>query len=469
MLKIMTTVLAGLLILTPPVTGKAAEQALALNLDEALAMAMTNNPGLKSRAAALDVSRWRSRGSTMAYLPGGAFTSSVTRVDDNSLEQANQAQAGMTSLFEGLIDNGVPGLEGIVIDPFLYRDTYRSSFTVNQEFPLNLHLIGGSKLARAGLRASRQGYAAGRDALRLDVRQAYFRLLAGGELLQVAREALSGAENRSRLAAEREELGMINRSDRMLWEVVTADARADLAAAETSLSLAEMDLNRLMGRPLQAALAPAPVDESHLTLARELAARELDELCDRALTDGPLARGLAAGEDAAAAGKLLAFSGLVPSLHFSFRYGWRENDTAALDDYQSWSATALLSVPIFDLGTRWSGYREARADERRQHHQAQDARASLRLGVAAAWHELRRSEQALLHRETAAEQAGETLGLMKDRYELGHISEFDLVDVQTARNAARAMAIQARYQHYEALATLECLLGGGADALAGEE
>ncbi len=463
------TLVAVLAFLAFPTIGGTTESAQTLNLDETLALALANNPGLRGQAAAVEAGRWASRSSNLAYLPTGSFSSSMTRVDDNSLDQANQSQIGLIAMIQGLSEMGASGLDGIAIDPFLYRDTYRSSFSMNQEFPLNLHLIGGSKLARAGLRARRENHAAGRAALKREVRQAYFRLLAAGELLTVAEEALGGAENRQQLAIEREELGMINRADRMLWDVTVAEARADQAVLRTGLALAEMDLNRLMGRALQAPLTPVPVDAKQLASARELASRELPELSDRALGNGPLARALAAGEDAAAAGKLLAFSGLVPSLHFSFSYGWRENDTMALDDYSSWSATALINVPVFDLASRWSGYRESAADERRRRHESDDARASLRLGVASAWYAVHRSEQVLVHRQAAADQADETFALMRDRHDLGHISEFDLIDVQTARSGARAMAVQARYDHYGALAALESLLDDGTSASNGKE
>ena len=429
----------------------------ALDLAEAERLALENNRTLRASQAALDASRWAARSSLLSYLPTGAFTSSVTRVDDNTLEQANQAQLG----FQTILSNLGIGPDQVAIDPFLYRDTYRSSFTVNQEFPLNLHLIGGSRLARAGERAARQGFLADRDALRLQVRQAYFRVLAARELLTVAEDGLAAAENHARLAAEREQLGMLNRADRLFWDATAAGARSDLAAARAGESVASMDLNRLLARPLDAPLELVPVADDALARAAALADEDPERLADRALYESPSARAIAAGDDAADAGRLLAMSGLTPSLHFSVNVGWRENDTAALDGYRSWSATALLNLPLLDLAGRWTDYRKAAADARRTHYAGDDAREQLRLAVRAACLEVTRSRESLAHREEAARQADATLALMQDRYTLGHISEYDLVDVQTADTAARAAAVQARYDHLAALATLESLVGHG--------
>ncbi len=451
---------------------EAAETPLPIGIDGELRLALENNAALKGQAAALEASRWHSRGSALAFLPSGAFTSSVTRVDDESLEQANQAQVGMTAMFEGLAQSGLPGMDqlgGIEIDPFLYRDTYRSSFTLNQEFPLNLHLIGGHKLALAGERSSRHAYEGGRESLILGVRQAYLGLLAAHELIRVAEEALAGAENRDLLAAEREELGLISRSDRLLWQVVAAQARRDLAAARSGLALAEMEMNRITGRPLGTSLAPAPLPDDFLSGAGKHGDRDLEALIEQALRGSPQARALDAVLDTAAAGKLLGLSGLTPSLHFAFNYGWRDNDTAALDDYRSWSATAMVNVPVFDLPSRLTGYREAAANARRAHYEVDDARDRLRMAMAAAWHGVKFAAESRLHMTAARDQAEETYALMRDRYELGHVSEFDLIDVQTATTAARAAEVSARYDYYGALAALESLLGEAGAGVIDEE
>jgi len=452
------------LLLAGPARAQAPAAPLAIDLAGAERMALANNATLQASRSALDASRWARRASDLAFLPTGGFSSSVTRVDARSLEQANQAQVGFEAILGAL---GV-GADEVQIDPFLYRDTYRSALSLNQEFPLNLHLIGGSRMARAGERAAGAGFRAERDAVQFAVRQAYFRLLAARDLLAVAEAGLAAAENRALLAAEREALGMLNRADRLFWEVPVGAARSDLAGARAAATLAEMDLNRLLGLALETPLAPAPVDETVLARAAALAAESPAALVQRRLAASPRALAVAAGEDLAAAGKLTAAAGLAPSLHFAVNVGWRENDTAALDDYRTWSATALVMLPVFDLPARWTQYRRAAAEERRSRYTADDSRAQLGLAVHAAWHEVQRARESRGHRERAAQQAEATLVLMEDRYGLGHLSEFDLVDVQTAATAARAAAVAARYEELAALAALESLLGGSA-AGSGEE
>ena len=213
-----------------------------LTLDEAEESALEHNASIRASRAALDASVWESRKSWMAFLPAGSFTSSVTRVDENSYERANQAVGGLEQMFEAL------GISGVEIEPFLYRNTYRNSLTVNQQFPLNVNLLGQRGLAGAGLRASRAGHEASRSELIFAVRQAYFGVLAAREMHEVARESVSSAENRLSLARDKEELGMLPRSDVLRWETTLAEAKSGELAAANGVRLAEMELNRLLGR-----------------------------------------------------------------------------------------------------------------------------------------------------------------------------------------------------------------------------
>jgi outer membrane protein len=424
-----------------------------LSLDEAVDRALEQNPSLQASRAALSASEWASRKSWMAFLPTGSFSSSVTRVDDDTYNRANQAVSGMEQMFEAL------GITGVEIEPFLYRDTYRTSFTLNQQFPLNLNLIGQRGLASAGLRAGEAGHAASQSEIILAVRQAYFSVLATREMQDVARESVASAENRMALARDKAELGMLPRSDVLRWETTLAEAKSGELAASNGVRLAEMNLNRLLGQALDAPLSLERVNETSLGHALCLSEIDPESLAEGILNHSPTARAIQAGADAASAGKTLAMSGITPSLHFSLSKGWQDNDTMELDGDATSSMTALVTMPVFDLLGNYAAYRQASADKRRAEYESADALEHLRMGAWAAWLEVERSRQNLSFRESAERQARETFDEMESRYEAGQVAEFDLVDVQMGLTAARAQAVASRYEYFGALAALESLVG----------
>jgi outer membrane protein len=431
-----------------------------LSLDAAVTMAMESNPSLRASHAALDASVWASRKSWTAFLPTGSFNSSVTRVDEDTYIRSNAALDGMQMLFENL---GIPVGE---IQPFLYRDTFRNSLTINQQFPLNVNLLGQRGLTGAGLRASEASHEASRAEMVLAVRRAYFGVLATREMHEVARKSVASAENRLSLAREKAELGMLPRSDVLRWETTLAEAQSGKLATSNGVRLAEMDLNRLLGRRLNAPLGLERVDEKSLARAGELAKTDPEILASVVSSESPMARAILAGADAAGAGKTLALSGITPSLHFSLSYGWQDNDTIELDGDNTWSATALVTMPILDLMGNYTSWRQAGADQRRAEYSSTDALEQLRLAAWASWLEVTRARQDLAFRQSAERQAQETFEEMESRYTAGQVAEFDLVDVQVGLTAARAQAVAAIYEYYGALAALESLAG---DALTLEE
>ncbi len=424
-----------------------------LSLDEAVELALERNPSLHASRASLDASVWESRKAWLAFLPTGSFSSSVTRVDDDTYARANQAVDGMTQMFEAL------GISGVEIEPFLYRDTYRTSLTVNQQFPLNVNLLGQRGLASAGLRAGKAGHEASRAEIIYAVRAAYFGVLAAREMHEVARESVASAQNRMLLARDKAELGMLPRSDVLRWETTLAEAQSGELAASNGARLAEMELNRLLGNPLDAPLALEFVSETDLGTGLRLSEIDPESLSEVILEWSPSARAIRAGSDAASAGKTLALSGITPSLHFSYSLGWQENDTAELDGDDTWSATALVALPVFDLMGNYASWRQAAADQRRAEYESADALEQLRVGVWASWLEVVRARQDLTFRESAERQARETFEEMESRYEAGQVAEFDLVDVQVGLTAARAQAVASRYEYFGALAALESLAG----------
>jgi len=424
-----------------------------MSLDDAVTLAMERNPSLQASRASLEASAWASRKSWAAFLPTGSFSSSVTRVDLDSYNRANAALDGMQMLFESM------GIEVGEIQPFLYRDTYRNSLTVNQQFPLNANLLGQRGLAKAGLRASEAGYATSRERMVLAVRQAYFGVLSARELLGVAKESVASAENRLSLAREKKELGLLPRSDVLRWETTLAEAKSGELAATNGLRLAEMTLNRLLDQPLDTPLALEAVSEASLGRALELARSDPEDLADAVCSTSPSAKAILAGNDAADAGETLALSGITPSLHFSYSYGWQDNDTPELDGDKTWSATALVTIPVFDLAGNFAAWRKAGADRRRTEYESADALEQLKQGVWAAWLEVSRARQDLDYRNSAEEQALETWKEMESRYEAGQVAEFDLVDVQVGLSGARAQSVAARYEYFGALATLESMVG----------
>jgi outer membrane protein len=102
-----------------------------------------------------------------------------------------------------------------------------------------------------------------RDQLRLDVTldaaAAYLTVLRARTLAGVRRSNLYRTRSNLEVARLREGVGSASRADIYRWQGEVANARRDLIAADAQVQVAELDLKRILNRPLDRPLAQHPV------------------------------------------------------------------------------------------------------------------------------------------------------------------------------------------------------------------
>jgi outer membrane protein len=123
-----------------------------------------------------------------------------------------------------------------------------------------------SEQAWAGYGSQRQlqrGKVAERDQLRLDVvldaAQAYLTVLQARTVADVRRSNLYRNRSNLEVARLREGVGSASRADIYRWQGEVANSRRDLISAESQVRVAQLELKRLLARPLDRPLAQQPV------------------------------------------------------------------------------------------------------------------------------------------------------------------------------------------------------------------
>ena len=310
------------------------------------------------------------------------------------------------------------------------------------------------------------------DGRRLDVALetglAWLNVERAGTLASIRRRDLRRTRTHLDMARVRETLGDAEPAEVLRWQAETASRRDDLVRAESRLSLARMELNRLLDRPLDAPLnVQADIDTMlaadwlHDTLAAghdltELHARLREESRRGAPELAALREGLAAQERAySAAGRAywlptVALHGEVGRLLVREGAG---ADPASITvpmlgtltfdqpDDTDWSVSLSASLPLFEGGARKADRLEARRNMTlyRERLAAAEARIDLRAG--AALENAAAAAAGIGHRREAAAAAEEGLAIMTDAYGVGAVGVLDLLDAQTrAANAAAAAA-----------------------------
>ncbi len=275
----------------------------------------------------------------------------------------------------------------------------------------------------------------------------FYNLLAAQEGERIARQTVAStashlAQARSRLAA-----GSATKADVLRWQARHAADRQAVVSAGQQVATARVQLNNLIGRPLDAPLSPTPppaalprpgrvttVSGAHpqLELARlSVDARALDKKCAQA-----------------------AF---LPSLDLTAGYTWQrylphEDISTSTGWLGSWSAGLTLKIPIFDSTAKIFEVRRADRELSRARLSQDDARRALQerliqadLGVQASYKNVAVARERL-EASDAAHRSATAL------YAVGSATTTDVLDAQKSLAAARYNLRNARYSYLAALA-----------------
>jgi outer membrane protein TolC len=308
------------------------------------------------------------------------------------------------------------------------------------------------KAYRANERASRFTLLAVYNDLRLNVRTSYYRVLSAREQVTVQTQALKDAqENLDRtkqlFAADQKAKVDVTRS-----EANVAQAQYDLLATQNNLQLAKNALNYALARPIETpldvqdvvALPPVSLDvDKSIALAQQSRPEILSYLSS---LEG-LKNVTRATE-----------SGLNPSLSLGASY------SKNLDPFNGaratgGSASATLSIPIFDSGSTRAKVKQSRQDEVLTKTQLAQAQLGISQDVRSAVTSLTNARARLLNAQTQVALSQEVLRLAGVRRDAGEGTYVEIIDAETDLTRARNGLVSARYDYLTAYAQLQRALG----------
>jgi outer membrane protein TolC len=438
--------------LAPVYAGATPEE---LTLEDAIQNALSRNPEVLAAREGLEASKHAVWSARLAFAPSASINSSVTRVDDRTFRVANESLDGLREILE----IAVPDQE-FDIEPFLYRNTYRTNFQVQLPIYNGGRLWAGLRGANAGRDLSAFAHKAKRDEIALQTRVAFFEHLRAQALEKVARRAVESAEERLETARAGFDVGKRNRSEVLRWEVFLSQRQNDLVQARNGVETSRAALNTVMGYPLGETWSLAEREEDVQELDDFYRGKSIEEFRSSVLSGNLVLRQAEKQTLLADVQKDVTRSGLLPSLNAQFQYGWHEDDDLALDDYNTWNATLAFSYPLD--AANLTEHKRARAEARRAQRELENFRRVLLLEATQSFLDVQAAREAVSLQEKALEQAQENLRIVEDRYSAGAATNVDLLDAQVAHDMTQASLVSARYDLIQALSRLVSLEGSAA-------
>jgi HAE1 family hydrophobic/amphiphilic exporter-1 len=385
------------------------------------------------------------------------FEGLILEARADALPEVKWANSGLRYRDPGLLNS--PNFDSF---PPEFRDqlsplpanVFDTSATIKQTiFSFKLgHAVNAARLGRDFGREDQQRV---RQTVALAAVQAYHQLLFARENVRVAEATVTQREEQLQVMTNRREAGVATELDVLRSGVALENARAALARTHGQVELAVGNLNAVMVRPID-----APV-ETVDTLALTPFDQSLADVIDEALRARPEMKAAALNERIYGEFVGIARGEKRPTFDFNgaFGYSVREPKNLFDNDFTKWSAGVFVNVPVFD-GFRANGrILQAQARERQASQDRVAIENQIRLEAKAAYDRLTVARRVLTAADLNVTQAQRALDMTQANLKYGAATLIDLLDAQTALVVAELTRTQALYDHAEAVATLQYVMG----------
>ncbi len=343
-----------------------------------------------------------------------------------------------------------------VLGPTVTKD-YTTSLSVNQtlyDFGRTGHALDATRASRRSLEFDQERVV--QDVI-LNVKQAYFALLAADKLVTVSQKSLDQAESHYRQAQAFFRAGSKPKYDVTRTEVEVNNARLELINAKNGAKISRITLNNAMGADPGADISVEDV------LSEPAEVSSLERALAEALKNKPELLKADADIEAAQERVKAEQSNYLPSFSASGSYSWStgtaEGSFPKQDIGNSWNAGIMLSIPLFEGGLTRGRVSEARANLLALEAQRNSLRQSILLEVNRAYADLESATARVDVMQMALKKARENLDLAQGRYEAGVGPYIEVTDAQLVAVQAETDHIQAQYDYQLSVARLQKAMG----------
>lgn len=398
-----------------------------LTLDEALAIALENQPNIHARLSDYAAAAFRVDQALSPLLP--QITAGVTAARTRSVSAPTTAGGSRVSIRS-------------------FDDATLARVSISQLLFDFGKTFADTAVARKLADVASEDVELQRQLITLAVKESYTNINFAQRLIAVQQQALERAELNLRSARGFFEVGTRPKSDVTRAEVDVANARVDLIRARNAERNARVALNTAMGI---AASTPTQIQDN---LVYEPVTLDPAQLLGEAHRQRPESRQARLQVEAADARARRAFRDFFPDITASGFYGGTRADLQEV-----WEIGLGLSWSLFDGGNRMARYRETRVLLEGAQARVRATELDISREVEQAQINVSEANERIQAAKTAVESALENFRLAQGRFDAGVGTILELTDAQLALTQTQNAETQALADYRIALARLQRAVG----------
>jgi len=423
-----------------PVAATLPASAEPLSRAEAVARALERNPAILRSLADRDGLRGRAKQARADALPEVNVYGTFLRYQDPSFLNSpniDQLPPELLGAFKPLASNLWDGYASV-------RQTLWS-FSLGKA----IRAAGYAEhLGEENVRTARQDVA-------LQAIFAYNAFLLALEQVKVAETVVHQKETQLEMSRNRRGAGVATDLEVLRFEVDLANARTTLLRLRGAADLSRGDLNAVMVEPTDRPVEPTDTLEFQEALADQ------QQVVREAIAGRPEVQAVTWNEKIYDEAIGIYKADMQPRLDLYGAFGWsvRKTEHFFEPDYEKWSLSITLKVPVFD-GWRTAGkVAQARADRARVGQDRVALQTQIDLQAKQAVDRLRVAASVFHATELNVTQARKALEMIEANYRLGAATTLDVLDAQAALTQAEFSRIEALAAHANARAGLRYVMG----------
>ena len=424
-----------------------AGEVVELNLEDAMQRAFNTNPAITIAGYERDSARATynaARSSRWITIEGNHVTKRGGYDDDQYSAAGWKAVSGDSNTYVASKNLGKQ-----------IGNTHSNTLTASMPIYTGGKLSGTIKKAKAGYLYSEQGLQKAYNDMRSTVTNGYFDMLQADNMQKLGRESVERLADHLKNVEAQYEVGVVAKVDVLRSQVELANAKQSLIKAENAYQIAEANLNKIVGLPMDTTLK---LDNILIYTPYD---NDLPYCLDYASLHRPELEQAKQNVEAAKGALRVAISGHMPQVAASASQNWNNGNGKNWpgDDNGNWYVGVSVNMNIFDSGVTTSKIHGAEADLAKAHETYRDTVDAVNLDVRSNYLNLREAEKRIDTTKLAVSQAEEDYRIAQLRYMNGVGTNTDVLDAQVALTDAKTNYLQALYDYNTCKTDLETAIG----------
>lgn len=396
-----------------------------LQLDQCIALAFENNPGLQIEREKIVELENDYRIASSGLYPRVTASAYYTRLDPNRIG----VLPGMAYAEESL---GQVKLKQLLYDGGKTKSN--------------------SRAAAKSAGAQRESAEASRLDTVLGVSQAYYRVLEARELLRVGEHSRAQREAFFNLTGTFYQAGKATRLDSLRAEAQLLDAERSLIQARESLRISELILKKTMGVGVGVEISIADGLPDLFTEPGDE-----DSLLRQTLEHNPDLKKSALFKEQARSAINAASGSYLPEISLQGTYGYRNRDVGGAGE--EWTAGIFLEWSLFEGGLTRAQVGKARARSREIEWGDRAVRDQVQVDLSQALGDLRTALASIRSSKRLTEAQDEAYKAVVEFYKRGKATYIEVLTAETDLTQAKAAYVRAVGDYQSASARLDRVTG----------